>query len=63
MLIVIQAPIIMMLQHCRAKRDCIDAAYDYALNLKAKIEIILLYEKLYAFRFQEIIMLRDQDRS
>ncbi|MDH4984476.1 DUF1003 domain-containing protein [Aminobacter anthyllidis] len=63
MLAAIQAPIIMMSQNRQAERDRIDAAHDYAVNLKAEIEIMALHEKLDEIRFQEIILLRDQLRE
>ncbi|MCX8569308.1 DUF1003 domain-containing protein [Aminobacter sp. MET-1] len=60
MLAAIQAPIIMMSQNRQAQRDRVDAAHDYAVNLKAEIEIMALHEKLDEIRFQEIILLREQ---
>lgn len=63
MLAAIQAPIIMMSQNRQAERDRIDAAHDYAVNLKAEIEIMALHEKLDEIRFQEIILLREQVRE
>ncbi|MGF7005136.1 DUF1003 domain-containing protein [Aminobacter sp. BE322] len=60
MLAAIQAPIIMMSQNRQAERDRIDAAHDYAVNLKAEIEIMALHEKLDEIRFQEIILLRER---
>lgn len=63
MLAAIQAPIIMMSQNRQAERDRIDAAHDYAVNLKAEIEIMALHEKLDELRFQEIILLREQIRG
>lgn len=60
MLAAIQAPIIMMSQNRQAERDRIDASHDYAVNLKAEIEIMALHEKLDEIRFQEIILLREQ---
>ncbi len=63
MLAAIQAPIIMMSQNRQAERDRIDASHNYAINLKAEIEIMALHEKLDEIRFQEIILLRDQIRA
>ncbi|GAA4115031.1 DUF1003 domain-containing protein [Aminobacter aganoensis] len=63
MLAAVQAPIIMMSQNRQAERDRIDAAHDYAVNLKAEIEIMALHEKLDEIRFQEIILLRQQLRE
>lgn len=60
MIAAIQAPIIMMSQNRQAERDRIDAAHDYAVNLKAEIEIMALHEKLDEIRFQEIIHLRER---
>lgn len=42
----IQAPIIMMSQNRQAARDRIAADHDYQTNLKAELEISLLYEKI-----------------
>lgn len=42
----IQAPIIMMSQNRQATRDRIAADHDYQTNLKAELEISLLYEKI-----------------
>lgn len=46
MLAAIQAPIILMAQNRQAARDRFDAAVDYAVNLKAEIEIRRLHEAL-----------------
>ncbi|SNS93400.1 Uncharacterized membrane protein [Noviherbaspirillum humi] len=46
MLAAIQAPIILMSQNRQAQRDRRDAEYDYEVNLKAELEIMLLHEKL-----------------
>ena len=42
----IQAPIIMMSQNRQAQRDRQESDNDYAVNLKAEIEIRLLHEKM-----------------
>jgi uncharacterized membrane protein len=60
MLAALQAPVIMMSQNRQAARDRIDAAHDYAVNLKAEIEIMALHEKLDEMRFQEMLQIRDQ---
>lgn len=60
MVAALQAPIIMMSQNRQAERDRIDASHDYAVNLKAEIEIMALHEKLDEMRFQEMLLLRDQ---
>lgn len=46
MIAAIQAPIIMMSQNRQAARDRREAANDYAVNLKAELEIRMLQEKL-----------------
>lgn len=58
MLAAIQAPIIMMSQNRQARRDRIDAAHDYEVNLKAEIEIMALHEKLDEMRHLELIGMR-----
>lgn len=63
MVAALQAPIIMMSQNRQTERDRIDASHDYAVNLKAEIEIMALHEKLDEIRFQEILMLRDEIRA
>ena len=63
MITALQAPIIMMSQNRQTERDRIDASHDYAVNLKAEIEIMALHEKLDEIRFQEILMLRDEIRA
>ncbi|MGE0791034.1 MAG: DUF1003 domain-containing protein [Sandaracinaceae bacterium] len=42
----VQAPIIMMSQNRQASRDRAQAEHDYAVNLKAELELQLLHEKL-----------------
>ena len=59
MLAAIQAPIILMSQNRQARRDRIDAAHDYEVNLKAEIEIMALHEKLDEMRHLELIGMRD----
>ncbi|PSJ61865.1 DUF1003 domain-containing protein [Kumtagia ephedrae] len=59
MLAAIQAPIIMMSQNRQTERDRVDAAHDYAVNLKAEIEIMALHEKFDEIRHMDILKLRD----
>ena len=42
----IQAPVIMMSQNRQAQKDRESARHDYAINLKAELEVHLLHEKL-----------------
>ncbi len=51
------APIIMMSQNRQAEVDRRNAAYDYAVNVKAELEIELLHAKIDALREQEIARL------
>ena len=60
MIAALQAPIIMMSQNRQAERDRIDASHDYAVNLKAEIEIMALHEKLDEVRHQDILTVRDE---
>ncbi len=46
MLAAMQAPIIMMSQNRQATKDRLDAEHDYAVNLKAELEIMSLHEKV-----------------
>ena len=57
MLAAIQAPIIMMSQNRQAKVDRENAEHDYAVNLKAELEILDLHEKLDEMRNQQITRL------
>ena len=54
MLAAIQAPIIMMSQNRLAQSDRLMANHDYAVNLKAEIEIMALHEKFDAMRADEL---------
>ena len=54
MLAAIQAPIIMMSQNRLAQSDRLMANHDYAVNLKAEIEIMALHEKFDAMRTEEL---------
>lgn len=49
----IQAPVILMSQNRQAAKDRSDASHDYAVNLKAEMEILALHEKLDALRERE----------
>lgn len=60
MLAALQAPVIMMSQNRQAERDRQDAAHDYAVNLKAEIEIMALHEKLDALRHMELVSLHEE---
>lgn len=46
MLAALQAPVIMMSQNRQAARDRAAAEHDYAVNLKAELEIMALHDKL-----------------
>jgi uncharacterized membrane protein len=46
MLAAIQAPVILMSQNRQAEKDRLNAEYDYEVNLKAELEIMLLHEKV-----------------
>ena len=54
MLAAIQAPVIMMSQNRQAARDRLDAAHDYAVNLKAEMEIMALHDKLDVLRLEQL---------
>ncbi len=60
MIAALQAPIIMMSQNRQAQRDRVDAAHDYAVNLKAEIEIMALHEKFDEIRHRDIMALREE---
>ena len=57
MLAAIQAPIIMMSQNRQTKIDRENAEHDYAVNLKAELEILDLHEKLDEMRSKQITRL------
>jgi uncharacterized membrane protein len=64
MLAAIQAPVIMMSQNRAAARDRIAAEHDYAVNLRAELEIMHLHDKLDALRDGEIAgLLRKQGEA
>jgi uncharacterized membrane protein len=46
MLAAIQAPIIMMSQNRAATKDRVEAEHDYAVNLRAELEILRLHDRL-----------------
>jgi uncharacterized membrane protein len=54
MLAAIQAPVIMMSQNRQSAKDRADAENDYAVNLKAELEILALHDKLDALRIDRI---------
>ncbi len=60
MIAALQAPVIMMSQNRQSQRDRIDAAHDYAVNLKAEIEIMALHEKLDELRHAQMSGMPDQ---
>ncbi|MBL8582828.1 MAG: DUF1003 domain-containing protein [Rhizobiaceae bacterium] len=60
MIAALQAPVIMMSQNRQAERDRMAAEHDYAVNLKAEIEIMALHEKFDEMRHQEIILMRQE---
>lgn len=63
MLAAIQAPIIMMSQNRQAKKDRENAEHDYAVNLKAELEIMGLHEKLDEMRTAEITRLLEYQQQ
>lgn len=54
MVAALQAPVIMMSQNRQAVRDRVMAEHDYAVNLKAELEIMALHEKLDRLRIEEL---------
>ncbi len=54
MLAALQAPIIMMSQNRQAARDRAAAEHDYAVNLKAELEIMALHDKLDQLRVEQL---------
>lgn len=54
MVAALQAPVIMMSQNRQAVRDREMAEHDYAVNLKAELEIMGLHEKLDRLRIEEL---------
>lgn len=58
MLAALQAPIIMMSQNRQAARDRFEATKDYAVNLKAEIELMALHHKIDTHFLDEIAALK-----
>lgn len=54
MLAALQAPVIMMSQNRQAARDRAAAEHDYAVNLKAELEIMALHDKLDQLRVEPL---------
>ena len=54
MLAALQAPVIMMSQNRQAARDRAAAEHDYAVNLKAELEIMALHDKLDQLRVEQL---------
>lgn len=63
MLAAIQAPVILMSQNRQAEKDRLNAKYDYEVNLKAELEIMLLHEKMDALREQQWNTLLDMQKE
>ena len=63
MLAAVQAPVIMMSQNRQAAKDRADAENDYAVNLKAELEILALHDKLDALRVDRIEALLEGCRA
>lgn len=53
----IQAPVIMMSQNRQAAKDRQTAEHDYAVNLRAELEIMRVIDKLDALRSDELMVL------
>jgi uncharacterized membrane protein len=54
MVAALQAPVIMMSQNRQAARDRDAAEHDYAINLKAELEIMALHDKLDQLRVEQL---------
>ena len=54
MLAALQAPVIMMSQNRQAIRDRAAAEHDYAVNLKAELEIMALHDKFDQLRSEQL---------
>ena len=54
MLAALQAPVIMMSQNRQTARDRAAAEHDYAVNLKAELEIMALHDKLDQLRSEQL---------
>ena len=63
MIAAVQAPIIMMSQNRQAAKDRDNAEHDYAVNLKAELEIMGLHEKLDEMRTEQITWLLASQRE
>jgi uncharacterized membrane protein len=63
MLAAVQAPVIMMSQNRQATKDRLDAAHDYAVNLKAEMEIMALHDKLDALRTEQLELLIEKQND
>lgn len=64
MVAALQAPVIMMSQNRQATKDRLMAEHDYAINLKAEIEIMALHDKLDGLRSSQIEeLLKQQARQ
>jgi uncharacterized membrane protein len=63
MLAAVQAPVIMMSQNRQATKDRLDAAHDYAVNLKAEMEIMALHDKLDALRTEQLQQLIEKQED
>jgi uncharacterized membrane protein len=59
----VQAPVIMMSQNRQATKDRLDAAHDYAVNLKAEMEIMALHDKLDALRTEQLQQLIEKQED
>jgi len=59
----LQAPVIMMSQNRQAQKDRRMAAHDYAVNLKAEIEIMALHEKMDALRSEQLMTVITQQQA
>lgn len=53
----LQAPVIMMSQNRQAAKDRLTAEHDYAVNLRAELEIMRVIDKLDALRSDELMVL------
>jgi len=53
----IQAPVIMMSQNRQAAKDRLTAEHDYAVNLRAELEIMRVIDKVDALRSDELMIL------
>ena len=54
MVAALQAPVILMSQNRQAARDRLAASLDYEINLKAKVEIMALHDKLDRIRLEHV---------